>query len=129
MEIRAGHRFGQVSAQEFRIESNQSREDVTMFRRRFLQFLAISGASALAFEAKGTETARTAIYRVKGFSCITCAVGLDTLLSKQKGILASKSTYPEGKVTVKFDPDAIEEKSIEGFIAEMGFSVASRVMV
>jgi len=50
------------------------------------------------------------------------------LLSKQRGVLTSKSTYPEGKVTVKFDPDAIEEKSIEGFIAEMGFTVSGRVM-
>jgi len=57
---------------------------------------------------------------VKGFTCITCAVGLDTLLSKQKGILSSKSTYPEGKVTVKFEESAITEKAIEGFIAEMG---------
>jgi copper chaperone CopZ len=100
-----------------------------MSRRRFLQFLAISGAGALAFEAKGLGTARTVIYQVKGFSCITCAVGLDTLLGKQKGILGSKSTYPGGKVTVRFDPDAIDEKSIEGFITEMGFTVASRAMV
>jgi len=100
-----------------------------MLRRRVLQFLAISGASALAFEAKGTGTAKTVIYQVKGFSCITCTVGLDALLNKQKGVLTSKSTYPEGKVTVKFDSHAIEEKSIEGFIAEMGFTVASRVMV
>ena len=99
-----------------------------MLRRRVLQFLAVSGAGALPFEAKRTGTAKTAIYQVKGFSCITCAVGLDTLLSKQKGVLASKSTYPEGKVTVRFDPNAIEEKSIEGFISGMGFSVASRVM-
>jgi copper chaperone CopZ len=98
-----------------------------MLRRRVLQFLAISGAATLAFKAKGTATAKTVIYQVKGFSCATCAVGLDTLLSEQKGILASNSTYPEGKVTVKFDPDAINEKSVEGFIAEMGFTVAGRV--
>jgi Cu+-exporting ATPase len=97
-----------------------------MFRRRFLQVLAVTGAGALAFEAKGTGTAHTVIYKVNGFSCVTCAVGLDTLLGKQRGVLSSKSTYPEGKVTVKFDPDAIEEKAIEGFIADMGFSVASR---
>ena len=100
-----------------------------MFRRRFLQFLTVSGAGALAFEAKGTGTAKTVIFQVKGFSCVTCAVGLDALLSKQRGVLTSKSTYQEGRVIVKFDPDAIEEKSIEGFIAEMGFIVASRVMV
>ncbi len=98
-----------------------------MLRRRVLQFLAISGVGALAFEARGKTTAKTVIYQVKGFSCITCAVGLDTLLSKQKGILASKSTYPEGKVTVQFDPDAINERTIEGFISEMGFTVASRM--
>jgi copper chaperone CopZ len=100
-----------------------------MFRRRFLQFFAVAGASALAFEAKGTGTAQTVVYQVKGFTCITCAVGLDTLLGKQKGILTSKSTYPEGKVTVTFNPEAIDEKAIEGFIAEMGFSVASRATV
>lgn len=100
-----------------------------MFRRRFLQFFAVAGAGAFAFEAKGTGMAKTVIYQVKGFSCITCAVGLDTLLSKQKGILTNKSTYPEGKVTVRFDPDAIEEKSIEKFISDMGFNVASRVTV
>jgi Cu+-exporting ATPase len=100
-----------------------------MFRRRFLQFLAISGAGAVAFEARGTGTSKTVIFQVKGFSCITCAVGLDTLLNKQKGIVASKSIYPEGKVTIKFDPDAIEEKSIEGFIREMGFTVTSRMTV
>src|SRR5580658_7162146 len=104
-------------------------ENRPMFRRRFLQFLAISGTAALAVEAKGTGIARTVIYQVKGFSCITCAVGLDTLLSKQKGILTNKSTYPEGKVIVKFDPEAIDEKSIETFIADMGFTVASRITV
>jgi copper chaperone CopZ len=100
-----------------------------MLRRRVLQFLAVSGAGVLAFEAKGAGTAKTVIYQVKGFSCITCAVGLDTLLNRQKGVLTSKSTYPEGEVTVKFDPDVIEEKLIEGFIAEMGFTVAGRVVV
>ena len=101
-----------------------------MFRRHFMQRITFAGAGGLAsVGAMEAREIRKVTYRVKGFSCITCAVGLDTLLSKQKGILTSKSTYPEGRVTVKFDRDAIEEKSIEGFIAEMGFIVASRVMV
>jgi len=100
-----------------------------MFRRRFLQFLAFSGAGALTFEARGNGLAATVIYRVKGFSCITCAVGLDAMLGRQKGILSSNSTYPEGKVTVKFDSDAIHEKSIRALIAEMGFTVDDRQTV
>jgi copper chaperone CopZ len=109
------------------MEAQQDREG-KMFRRRFLQVLGASGLSAMAFEAKGAGPAKTAIYAVKGFTCVTCAVGLDTLLGRQKGVLSSLSTYPEGKVTVKFDPAAIQEEAIEGFIAEMGFSVASRTI-
>jgi copper chaperone CopZ len=97
-----------------------------MFRRRFLQFLAVSGAGALAFEARGNGLAKTVVFQVKGFSCITCTVGLDTMLTKEKGILSSKSTYPEGKVTVRFDSEAISEKSIQALIAGMGFIVESQ---
>jgi copper chaperone CopZ len=100
-----------------------------MFRRRFLQFLALSGAGALAYEASGKGLAKTVIYQVKGFSCITCAVGLDAMLSKKKGILSSHSTYPEGKVTVNFDADAINEDSIRAFIVETGFTIESQHVV
>jgi copper chaperone CopZ len=86
-----------------------------MFRRRFLQILAVSGAGALALKAKGSGPATTVIYQVKGFSCITCAVGLDTMLSKEKGILSSKSTYPEGKVTVKFDSEQSMKNQFENW--------------
>jgi Cu+-exporting ATPase len=73
--------------------------------------------------AAGART--TLILEVKGFTCITCAVGLDTLLGKEKGIVSSRSTYPEGKVMVVFDPKQCSEKAIREFIAEMGFSVVS----
>jgi Cu+-exporting ATPase len=63
------------------------------------------------------------IYLVKGFSCITCATGLDTMLGQQKGITSSKSTYPEGQVTVGFDPHQITEQAIVGFITDLGFTV------
>jgi copper chaperone CopZ len=101
-------------------------EKITMFRRRFLQLLAVSGAGTLALEARGSGLAKTVVFQVKGFSCITCAAGLDTVLTKEKGILSSKSTYPEGKVTVKFDSDAIDETSIRSLIAEMGFTVENQ---
>ena len=63
------------------------------------------------------------IYFVKGFSCITCATGLDTMLLQQKGVISSKSTYPEGKVTVGFDPHRIAEQAIIAFITDLGFTV------
>jgi Cu+-exporting ATPase len=100
---------------------------MTMFRRRFLQLCVPVSAGALAiFKVKGSGHAKAVAYEVKGFTCMTCAVGLDTMLRRQKGILASESTYPEGRVVVHFDPDQVKESSIRGFIADTGFTVQSQ---
>jgi copper chaperone CopZ len=77
-----------------------------------------------SIESLAAEPIRTATYRVKGFSCVTCATGLDTILSQQKGIKSSKSTYPAGVVTVCFNPDQLTEERIVGLIGELGFTVA-----
>lgn len=95
-----------------------------MFRRRFLQLATMASVGGLApLEAVSAAATQTVMYRVKGFTCITCATGLDTLLSQQKGIASSKSTYPEGKVTVAFDPNQITGQAIVAFITELGFTV------
>jgi copper chaperone CopZ len=95
-----------------------------MFRRRFLHLMTMASVGTLApVEAMSAAASKTVLYRVKGFSCITCATGLDTMLGQQKGITSSKSTYPEGKVTVSFDPHQITEQAIVAFIADLGFTV------
>jgi copper chaperone CopZ len=96
----------------------------TMFRRRFLQLVTMASVGGLApLEAVSAQAATTVIYRVKGFTCITCATGLDTLLSRQKGVASSRSNYPEGKSTVTFDPKQTSEQAIVAFITELGFTV------
>ena len=96
-----------------------------MLRRQFVQFLAVFGTgSVAAIGAAGAKGTKTVTYLVKGFSCVTCAVGLDTMLQKQKGVASSKSTYPDGIVTIKFDPQEVTEKSLKELIGEMGFTVA-----
>ena len=98
-----------------------------MFRRQFMHLVALSSVGALnpvdSIAAAGPRT--TLVLQVKGFTCPTCAVGLDTMLGKERGILSSRSTYPEGRVTVVFDPKESSEETIRGFIGEMGFSVVS----
>ncbi|HTZ56731.1 MAG TPA: heavy-metal-associated domain-containing protein [Acidobacteriaceae bacterium] len=93
-----------------------------MFRRQFLQLLTVAGVSSLT-PLEAMKASQSVTYVVKGFSCITCATGLDTMLSRQKGVISSKSTYPEGKVTVSFDPGQISEHSIVQFITDLGFKV------
>jgi copper chaperone CopZ len=100
------------------------KEKTNMFRRRFLQLVTMASVGTLApLEGMSAGTSKTVIYFVKGFSCITCATGLDTMLGQQKGIYSSKSTYPQGKVTVGFDPHQITEQAIIAFIADLGFTV------
>jgi Cu+-exporting ATPase len=79
--------------------------------------VASTAASALAVAAK-TKTVK---YRIEGFTCITCAVGLDTLLKDQKGIVRSKSSYPERTAEIEYHPDLVNEEQIKSFIQELGF--------
>lgn len=96
-----------------------------MFRRQFVQFVATLGASSVAtLAAADAKGMKSVIYAVKGFSCVTCAVGLDTMLGKQTGIAWSKSSYPDGIVKIQFDPKEVTEAKLKAFISEMGFSVA-----
>jgi copper chaperone CopZ len=92
-----------------------------MFRRKFVQLIGVGSLAGIpAVEAIGTHTVK---YRVKGFSCVTCAVGLDAMLQKQKGVASSLSSYPDGLVVVKFDPKEITDASLRAFIGDMGFTV------
>jgi Cu+-exporting ATPase len=91
-----------------------------------MQIVALTSVGALnPVESMAATNNTTVVFQVKGFTCITCAVGLDTLLGKENGIVSSRSTYPDGKVTVVFEPKECSEETIRKFIAEMGFSVVS----
>src|SRR5580698_4442923 len=95
-----------------------------MVRRSFIQRLTLASAGvgmAAATTAQASPT-KTVTYRVKGFSCVTCAVGLDTMLQRQKGVIRSKSSYPDARAVIEFDPKLVTEKSLRAFIAEMGFT-------
>ena len=96
-----------------------------MIRREFMQLVALTGAGALTpLDGRAASGPReTWIFAVKGFTCITCAVGLDTLLGKERGVVSSHSTYPEGRVAVVLNPEESSEPTVRAFIAQMGFTV------
>jgi copper chaperone CopZ len=89
-----------------------------MIRRKFMQGIAC-GLGAVEAAASGTKTV---IYRIEGFSCVTCAVGLDAMLKDRKGIVRSKSSYADQTSAVEFNPDLVAEKQIQAFIEELGFT-------
>jgi copper chaperone CopZ len=93
-----------------------------MIRRKFLSLMTLAGASGLAtLKAATTLEKKTVTYKISGFTCITCAVGLETLLQREKGIIAAKASYPEAIAIVTYDPKSISETSIVEAIESMGF--------
>jgi copper chaperone CopZ len=96
-----------------------------MIRRRFLHLATLAGAGGLASLGLEAAERKTVVYQVKGFTCITCAVGLDALLQRQTGVVRSTSSYPEGTVKIEFHPHLVTEDSLKAFIAEMGFKAVS----
>jgi copper chaperone CopZ len=72
-------------------------------------------------EAAVAGTRQTVSYQVKGFTCIACAVGLETMLRQQKGIANVQASYSKASVWIEFDPGLVTEQSLKELISDMGF--------
>lgn len=94
-----------------------------MQRRRFVQMMTLAGAGGLAaMELKHTGETKSVTWKVQGFTCVTCAVGLETMLRQQKGVRWVKATYPEGEVVIRYDPASVSEAALQGFVSDLGFT-------
>jgi copper chaperone CopZ len=94
-----------------------------MIRRNFFKVMGAATAGGLAsLDGVAAGPTKTVVFHVKGFSCVTCATGLDTMLKKEPGIVSSASTYPEAMATVKFDPKKSSPDTIAEFISGLGFT-------
>ena len=97
-----------------------------LFRRHFLQNLTTASTIALTDAAPALE-GQTVTWHVTGFTCVTCAVGLETVLSRRIGVLQVKASYPDGIVHIRFDAAKVSEHDLRDAISEMGFRVEPRV--
>jgi copper chaperone CopZ len=96
-------------------------------RRNFIWTLAGAGggASTALLSLGGSGEAATedasVTWTVKGFTCLTCAVGLETILHRQQGITRATAAYPSGRVQIGFDSHTIGLPAIKRLIEDMGF--------
>ena len=106
-----------------------------MIRRQFLQMAALTGATTVvslgglkalekhrAEDELDTSDTESIAWRVNGFTCVTCAVGLETMLRRQKGVVSAQASYPSASVTIQFHPRIISEAALRSFISELGFT-------
>jgi copper chaperone CopZ len=77
----------------------------------------------VAMEGMDLAERKTVTFRIRGFTCITCAVGLETLLEKERGVIRVKASYPENTATVTYHPKLASEQSVVKFIESAGFKV------
>lgn len=100
-----------------------------MQRRSFIRTLAGSGAGVALLKLGTPEKIpaenASVTWTVKGFSCVTCAVGLQTILEQHRGIARVKAAYPSGKVEIGFDSNNIAPSEIKRLIEEAGFKVTA----
>jgi len=84
---------------------------------------AIPGANNSA-AAGAVRATRRVIYQVRGFTCITCAVGLEVMLRGIRGVAEASANYAENSVAVAFDDQLISEDALKQFIGSCGFFAA-----
>ena len=99
-----------------------------MIRRRFLGLAALAGVGGLVtVEGMDTAEQKTVTFRITGFTCITCAVGLETLLQKEKGVVRVKASYPANTATITYHPRLTSESSLAEFIETTGFKASKEI--
>lgn len=107
-----------------------------MIRRQFIQLATLTGAVGLtsfgAIESLRQDPAlasakdlQTVTWHVRGFTCVTCAVGLETLLRKEKGVVSASATYPQSMVTIQYHTGLVGQGALCSMIGELGFTVDS----
>ena len=88
--------------------------------------LSLAGAATVAthhFTGVPVEN-QTVSYEVKGFSCVTCATGLEVQLRDLKGVVRAHASYPEAAVVIGFDQNIISAQMLRDAITNCGFSIA-----
>jgi copper chaperone CopZ len=110
-----------------------------MIRRQFIRLAALTSATGLATlgaldsqekkeskdELDAQET-RTVTWHVQGFTCVTCAVGLEVMLRQQEGVRSAEASYPNTTVTVQFHPEIVSEAKLRAFITNIGFTTGEQ---
>jgi copper chaperone CopZ len=98
-----------------------------MIRRRFLGLATLAGVGGLVtMEGMDLAEQKSVTFRIAGFTCVTCAVGLETLLQKERGVVRVKASYPENTATITYHPKLTSETSLVEFIETTGFKATKQ---
>ena len=63
------------------------------------------------------------IYEVKGMTCVICKGNVEKALKNTKGVSESKVNLLENEVTVTFDENAVDEKTLAKAVSDAGYEL------
>ncbi|MEJ2281802.1 MAG: heavy metal translocating P-type ATPase, partial [Candidatus Bathyarchaeota archaeon] len=63
------------------------------------------------------------VFDIAGMSCVTCAQTIEKRLPKLKGVINSSVNFAAQKAIIDYDPDLVDQKTIEDAIDQIGYRV------
>jgi len=63
------------------------------------------------------------LYRIEGMHCASCAVLINKVLEKQKGVFSVNASFGAEKLAIEFDSDAISEEKIKKLVKKLGYTL------
>jgi Cu+-exporting ATPase len=69
------------------------------------------------------KKSRKIVLNIGGMSCVTCAQTIEKKLSKLKGVTRATVNFAAEKAIVDYDPNVVNQKTIEDAIVEVGYKV------
>jgi len=66
------------------------------------------------------EIDKRAVLNIGGMSCVTCSQTIEKRLNKLKGVTNATVNFAAEKAIVDYDPNTMDQKTIEDTIVEVG---------
>lgn len=66
------------------------------------------------------------IFDIAGMRCGACAVGIELMLGKKKGIMSAKVSLNERMAVVEYDPASLKVSDIAKTVNDIGYIATAR---
>jgi len=63
---------------------------------------------------------------IAGMRCGACAVGIELMLAKKKGIKTAKVSLNDRTAVIEYDPAIVASSDISKVVSDLGYIVAAR---
>lgn len=65
------------------------------------------------------------LYRIEGMHCASCAVLINKVLEKQKGVASANASFGAEKLSISFDSSVFPEEKIMSLVKTLGYTLIS----